>query len=71
MKGLAERFIEKKCLNYTYNRQLKAVIKEVTDGGLLIKRGDNTEEVVNLDFVVRIREYPKKKNGKKKDLVLD
>jgi len=71
MKGLAERFIEKECLIYTYNGQLEAVIKEVTDGGLLIKRGDNTEEVVNLDFVIRIREYPKKKNGKKKDLVLD
>jgi len=26
---------------------------------------------VNLDFVIRIREYPRKKNGKKKDIVLD
>lgn len=71
MKGLAERFIGKECMLYTYNGQLEAVIKEVTDGALLIKRGDNTEEVVNLDFVVRIREYPRKKNGKKKDIVLD
>ena len=71
MKEMAERFIEKECMIYTYNGQLEAVIKEVTDGGLLIKRGDNTEEVVNLDFVIRIREYPRKKNGKKKDVVLD
>ena len=71
MKELAERFIEKECMIYTYNGQLDAVIKEVTDGGLLIKRLDNTEEVVNLDFVIRIREYPRKKNGKKKDIVLD
>lgn len=71
MKGLAERFIEKECIIYTYNGQLEAVIKEVTDGGLLIKRADAAEEVVNLDFVIRIREYPRKKNGKKKDIVLD
>ena len=50
---------------------MEAVIKEVTDGGLLIKRKDNAEEVVNLDFVIRIREYPRKKNGKKKELILD
>ena len=71
MKALAERFIEKECIIYTYNGQLEAVIKEVTDGGLLIKRKDNAEEVVNLDFVIRIREYPRKKNGKKKELILD
>lgn len=71
MKGMAERFIEKECIIYTYNGQLEGVIKEVTDGGLLLKRNDNTEEVVNLDFVIRIREYPRKKNGKKKDIVLD
>ena len=29
------------------------------------------EEAINLDFVLRIREYPKKKNGKKKSVVLD
>lgn len=71
MKALAERFIGKECMLYTYNGQLEAVIKEVTDGALLIKRGDNTEEAINLDFVIRIREYPRKKNGKKKDIVLD
>ena len=28
-------------------------------------------EIVNLDFVTRIRQYPRKKNGKKKDIVWD
>lgn len=28
-------------------------------------------ELINLDFVTRIREYPRKKNGKKKSVVLD
>ena len=71
MKALAERFIGRDCILYTYNGQLEAVIKEVTDGALLIQRKDNSEEAVNLDFVVRIREFPRKKNGKKKDIYLD
>ena len=28
-------------------------------------------EALNLDFVIRIREYPKNKKGKKKSIVLD
>lgn len=28
-------------------------------------------KIINLDFVTRIRQYPRKKNGKKKDIVLD
>ena len=28
-------------------------------------------EALNLDFVIRIREYPRKKNGKKKTVILD
>ena len=27
--------------------------------------------IINLDFVTRIRQYPRKKNGKKEDIVLD
>jgi len=30
-----------------------------------------TLEAVNFDFIVRIREYPKNKNGKKKSVILD
>ena len=32
---------------------------------------DGKIEAINLDFVIRIREYPKNKNGKKKSVVLD
>lgn len=45
-------------------------MKEITDGEILIEK-DGKLVAVNLDFVSCIREYPKKKNGKKKSLVLD
>jgi ABC-type antimicrobial peptide transport system ATPase subunit len=70
MVELCKKFIDKECIIYTYNSQIIATLKEVTDGALLIEeKGD--VQAVNVDFVVRIREYPKKKNGKKKTVVID
>lgn len=70
MLELAKEFIGKECIIYTFNSQLNGVIKEVSEGAMLIESG-NIAEVVNLDFVVRIREYPKGKNGKKKAIIFD
>lgn len=70
MKELALRFIGKECLIYAFDSQITGIITEVTDNALLIDN-KGTTEVVNLDFIVRIKEYPKNKNGKKKSVVLD
>jgi hypothetical protein len=50
---------------------VQGVIKEVTDSGMLIEKKTGELEIVNLEFVTRIREYPRKKNGKKQSMVLD
>ena len=55
---------------YTFDSQIAGIVKEVSDGAMLIENNQNTE-VINLDFVVRIREYPKDKKGKRKSVVLD
>ena len=72
MIELAKQFIGKECLIYAFdsNHQFSGVIKEVTDGALLLEN-NGTLEAINLDFVIRIREYPKNKKGKKKSVVLD
>lgn len=72
MKELAKRFIDKECLIYAFDgsHQFEGVIKEVTDGAILVEKGDAVE-AINLDFVIRIREFPKNKKGKKKSVVLD
>jgi len=72
MKELAARFIDKECLIYSFDggHQYEGVIKEITDGAILVEK-DGELAAINLDFVIRIREYPKGKNGKKKSLVLD
>lgn len=72
MIEVAKKFIGKECLIYAFDsgRQFDGVIKEVSDGALLIEKNGELE-AINLDFVIRIREYPKNKNGKKKSVVLD
>lgn len=71
MVELAKQFIDKECLVYSYDgHQLEGVIKEVGSGAILLERNGELE-AINLDFVMRIREYPRNKKGKKKSVVLD
>ncbi len=71
MKDLAKRFIDKECLITAFdsNHQFEGVIKEVSDSAILVEKKEAVE-AINLDFVIRIREYPKNKRGKKKSVVL-
>lgn len=71
MRELAKQFIGKECLVYTItSANVQGVLKGVTEGGLLVEN-KGAVEAVNLEYVVRLREYPKNKNGKKKSVVLD
>ncbi len=74
MKELAKRFIGEECIIYTITSNdgsLQGVIREIGDGGMVVEKKSGETEIVNLDFVTRIRQYPRKKNGKKKEIVLD
>lgn len=74
MTELAKQFIGKECIIYTMNSSastVSGIITAVSDNGISIKDGDGSIQAVNLDFVTRIREYPKNKKGKKKSVVLD
>ena len=62
MKELALTFLNKECIidSFDGNHQYQGLIKEVTDGAILVERNGRME-ALNLDFVIRIREYPRKK----------
>lgn len=71
MVELAKRFIGKECIIYSFDgHQFEGVINEVDNNAILIEKSGSAE-AINLDFVIRIREYPRNKNGKKKSVVLD
>jgi hypothetical protein len=61
MVDLVKKLIGKECLIYTMNSQLKGVIREVTNGGMVVDDGKSTE-IVNLDYIIRVRESKKSKN---------
>ena len=70
MREAAAKFIDKECLIYLLSGEVRGIIREVTDNALLIETPTD-RQIINLDFVIRIREYPKTKHGKKKAAVLD
>ncbi len=70
MYELAQNFIGKECVIYTFNSQITGTVNQVNEGGIVLEK-DGIKEAVNFDFIVRIREYPRKKNGKKKSVILD
>ena len=71
MFELAKNFLDKECIIYTFNSsQYTGIVKAVNEGGLLLEK-EGAQEAINFDYVVRIREYPRNKNGKKKSVILD
>jgi len=72
MTEIAKRFIGKECVISAFDssHQFDGTIKEVSDGAILLEKNGKVE-AINLDFVIRIREYPRNKKGKKKALVAD
>ena len=73
MLDVAKNFVNKECLIYTVNSSspITGTIQAVSQNAILLLDAEGATEAINLEFVTRIREYPRKKNGKKKSLVLD
>ena len=78
MLELAKNFIGTDCIVYILGSSdlsgstVTGVIKEISESGnaLLIENGNNID-LINLEYVTRIRKYPTNKKGKRKSLMLD
>ena len=74
METLAKQFTGKECIIYTITSNdgsVQGTIREVSGGGMLIEDARGQLQAVNLEYVTRIREYPRNKKGKKESVVLD
>lgn len=64
-------YIGKMCIVYTAGgEQVAGTVTQVGEGWLELDN-KGSREIINLDYTVRIREYPKGKNGKNKSVVID
>ncbi|NKF05731.1 hypothetical protein J1C67_16750 [Clostridium gasigenes] len=70
MNEIIKNFIGKECLIYTFRAQISGVIESLENNWISIKTG-NSSEIINIDYISRIREYPKNKKGKKKSFIID
>ena len=62
-KRLAKRFIGEECIIDTIASTdgiIQGLIEEIDDGGMVIEKKMGELEIINLDFVTRIRQYPRK-----------
>ncbi len=64
MRELAERFVGKDVYIKLLEGTVDGVISEVTDSGIVLENNGNAQ-IVNLDYVMTIREYPHNKKGKR------
>ena len=60
MEEAARKLIGKKCYIYLLSGEVQGEILEVTDHAMVVDTG-SVRETLNLDFVIRIRELPRKK----------
>jgi len=70
IKEALQKFVEEKeeCVVYTSNgTMIIARIIEVGDGFMRLDEKDS-ESIVNLENVLRVRSYPKNEKGKKKSI---
>ena len=72
MSEIIKRFIGKDCIITTMNATIVAKIEAVEDNWIIVssdKKGSGGTDVVNIEYISRITERPKNKNGKNKVFV--
>ncbi len=71
MSDIFNKYIGKDCIVYTSNSNSSVIecsVIGVEDNWLSIRTRDG-EEVINFDYIVRVKEHPTNKNGKKKSVI--
>lgn len=74
MEHLAKEFIGQECIIYTItsnDASIIGTIQNVEDGAIILEDKQGQKQLINLEYVTRIREYPTNKKGKKKSVILD
>lgn len=75
MNELVLKYIGKKCIISTMSNSLggsvTGIIKSVNDSWLEVEAQNGQTEIINSEYIIRIKEYPVNKKGKEKKIVLE
>ncbi len=73
IEGAFQRYIGRDVLVYYNNGTVVSTIEcqltEVGDGWIKIKQDDESESIVNVNHIFRLREHPLNSKGKKKIII--
>jgi hypothetical protein len=72
MGEVISQFIGRECIISTMNTNVTGIIESVEDGWIVLKSTEGKKgglEILSIEYVSRIREYPRNKNGKRKIVV--
>lgn len=68
MNEIIQKFIGKECIISTINSEsapVQGTITEINGSWITVAQsGTGTEEMINIDYIVKIKEYPRKKKNK-------
>ncbi|MBE6804553.1 MAG: hypothetical protein E7528_06630 [Ruminococcaceae bacterium] len=72
MTEMIKNYIGKECLIYTCTSgsTVTGIIRSYNDGWIEIEQ-NGQRDIMNCEYITRIREYPRNKNGKKKSVIVD
>ncbi len=71
MNDVFGRYIGKDCVIYLSNSSsnvMECKVTGVSDNWLTVESRDGVE-IINVDYIIRIKEHPVNKNGKKKSVI--
>lgn len=75
MNELILKYIGKKCIISTMSNSLggsvTGTIKSVNDSWLEVEAQNGQTEIINSEYIIRIKEYPVNKKGKEKKIVFE
>lgn len=68
MNEIIKNYIGKDCIIYNMNgEQITGIITSAVDGWITVQEPSKEDvQAINLDYVIRVREFPYDKNGKRK-----
>jgi len=72
MSEVIKRFVDKECIITTMNETVTGIITAVEENWIVVSPAGNPEagaDIISLDYISRIREYPRKKNGKRRTVI--
>ncbi len=70
MNEMMKRFIDKEVIIDVMNSgaSVQGFVKEVNENWLVVDTKNYGLDMINIEYITRIREYPRKENGKKKQI---